>query len=92
MVESLKAARERVATEAMDEVIWLDAAESIARSLRALQKQAMEAIIAHIGGIEFVPGTGWVVQGEEGGVTTDGTLTLDALLDGPAQGGGRERG
>ncbi len=68
MPESLKAARERVATEAMDEVIWLDAAESIARSLRSLQKQAILA---------------WEERRRQPDCAGD-TAAIDALLDGPA--------
>lgn len=102
MAESLKEARDREAADLCRQLIGLapevacpsDLAD-IESTMRELQRQAMEVLIEHIGGIEFVypdPNSqyqcrGWVVQGEEGRVWADGDLTIDELLDGPAPGG-----
>lgn len=90
--ESLKAARERAARGYVQPGDPRFVRKAIEDELRELQRQAMEAILAHIGGIEFREADpksqfhcrGWTVAGEENQVWASGTSTIDELLDGPA--------
>lgn len=91
MSESLKAQRERLALEFIADTAGEGsraAFEDACEQLRELQRAAMEAVVAHIGGITFHAGEpgkeflrGWTVSGEDCGVWAEGKLSIDALLD-----------
>jgi hypothetical protein len=93
-MESLKAQRERVARELCAKNYGhmysphCNECSFAEPRLRELQRAAMEAVIAHIGGIEFSEGSpekpflrGWLVAGTDSQVWAKGVLSIDALLD-----------